>query len=141
MKLVLADLNFDELVMKSKELDVSPDRVQYVKCDVSKSDDIQKLADIAFKSFGGVHLLFNNAGVAHAQLSWEHTEDGMYVYGVQDDVLYCTVVYATQYFSSMLQVLMYVCVATLLQPSTVAETAGSSRIAAASVSSAESAMI
>ena len=76
MKLVLADLNYDALVLKSKELDVSPDRVRFVKCDVSKSDDIQNLSDTAFDSFGGVHLLFNNAGVAHAQLSWEHTEDG-----------------------------------------------------------------
>jgi NAD(P)-dependent dehydrogenase (short-subunit alcohol dehydrogenase family) len=76
MKLVLADLNYDALVEKSKELNISPDRVCFVKCDVSRSEDIQRLADTAFSSFGGVHLLFNNAGVAHAQLSWEHTEDG-----------------------------------------------------------------
>lgn len=76
MKLVLADLNYEALVEKTKELNVSPDRVCFVKCDVSKGDEIQNLADTAFDTFGGVHLLFNNAGVAHAQLSWEHTEDG-----------------------------------------------------------------
>lgn len=82
MKVVLADLNYGDLVEKSKELDVSPDRVRLVQCDVSKSGDIQALADTAFDSFGGVHLLFNNAGVAHAQLSWEHTEDGTHVCGI-----------------------------------------------------------
>jgi NAD(P)-dependent dehydrogenase (short-subunit alcohol dehydrogenase family) len=76
MKLVLADLNYAALVEKTKELDVSPDRVCFVECDVSKKEDIEKLANTAFDTFGGVHLLFNNAGVAHAQLSWEHTEDG-----------------------------------------------------------------
>lgn len=76
MKLVLADINFDALVEKTKELNAPPDRVCFVKCDVSKVDDIEKLANTAFDKFGGVHLLFNNAGVAHAQLSWEHTEDG-----------------------------------------------------------------
>ena len=79
MKLVLADLNHDALVESVKELNVPGDRIRTVKCDVSKSEDIQNLADEAFGTFGSVHLLFNNAGVAHAQLSWEHTEDGIHV--------------------------------------------------------------
>lgn len=77
MKLVLADLNFDALVEKTKELDVPVDRVLLCQVDVSKEEDIESLANAAFDTFGGVHLLFNNAGVAHAQLSWEHTADGM----------------------------------------------------------------
>lgn len=75
MKLVLADINYDALTEKSSQLSVDTDRIRCVKCNVSKAEDIQALADTAFNSFGGVHLLFNNAGVAHAQLSWEHTED------------------------------------------------------------------
>ena len=32
--------------------------------DVAKSEQVQRLADLAFGEFGNVHLLFNNAGVA-----------------------------------------------------------------------------
>lgn len=91
MKLVLADLNYDALVEKTKELDVPTDRVVLRQVDVSKEEDIESLANAAFDTFGGVHLLFNNAGVAHAQLSWEHTADGkppVYVYYTPPLILY-----------------------------------------------------
>jgi NAD(P)-dependent dehydrogenase (short-subunit alcohol dehydrogenase family) len=37
-----------------------------VRADVSKRSDVESLARRAFGTFGQVHLLFNNAGVADA---------------------------------------------------------------------------
>jgi NAD(P)-dependent dehydrogenase (short-subunit alcohol dehydrogenase family) len=37
-----------------------------VVCDVRKLDDVERLADEAFRVFGEVHVVFNNAGIAYA---------------------------------------------------------------------------
>jgi NAD(P)-dependent dehydrogenase (short-subunit alcohol dehydrogenase family) len=37
-----------------------------VVCDVRKLDDVSHLADEAFRVFGDVHVVFNNAGIAYA---------------------------------------------------------------------------
>ena len=37
-----------------------------VVCDVRKLDDVVHLADEAFRVFGDVHVVFNNAGIAYA---------------------------------------------------------------------------
>jgi NAD(P)-dependent dehydrogenase (short-subunit alcohol dehydrogenase family) len=37
-----------------------------VRCDVRKLDDVSHLADEAFRVFGEVHVVFNNAGIAYA---------------------------------------------------------------------------
>jgi NAD(P)-dependent dehydrogenase (short-subunit alcohol dehydrogenase family) len=37
-----------------------------VVCDVRKLDDVANLADEAFRVFGDVHVVFNNAGIAYA---------------------------------------------------------------------------
>jgi len=37
-----------------------------VVCDVRKLDDVNHLADEAFRVFGDVHVVFNNAGIAYA---------------------------------------------------------------------------
>ena len=37
-----------------------------VICDVRKLDDVNHLADEAFRVFGDVHVVFNNAGIAYA---------------------------------------------------------------------------
>ncbi len=37
-----------------------------VRCDVRKLDDVDHLADEAFRVFGEVHVVFNNAGIAYA---------------------------------------------------------------------------
>jgi NAD(P)-dependent dehydrogenase (short-subunit alcohol dehydrogenase family) len=37
-----------------------------VVCDVRKLDDVHHLADEAFRIFGDVHVVFNNAGIAYA---------------------------------------------------------------------------
>jgi NAD(P)-dependent dehydrogenase (short-subunit alcohol dehydrogenase family) len=54
-----------------------------VRTDVSKSADVKTLADEAFRKFGAVHVLCNNAGVAPGGTLWEQSEkDWEWVLGV-----------------------------------------------------------
>jgi NAD(P)-dependent dehydrogenase (short-subunit alcohol dehydrogenase family) len=39
----------------------------FVKADVSKSADCQNMVAVAEKTWGGLHVLFNNAGIMHGQ--------------------------------------------------------------------------
>ena len=44
-----------------------------MRCDVSVHEQVQALAKLATDTFGGVHVLCNNAGVAPGGLAWEST--------------------------------------------------------------------
>lgn len=80
MRLVLADLDAPTLGTVAKELG---GEVVAMTCDVSLASDIEALAETAFNRFGGVHLLFNNAGVALSRRSWEFSDaDWQWVMGV-----------------------------------------------------------
>jgi NAD(P)-dependent dehydrogenase (short-subunit alcohol dehydrogenase family) len=83
MKLVLADVQADALNTFTNELKASGASVVAMRCDVSKGDEVDALARLAMDTFGGVHLLFNNAGVAAGGLVWENTlRDWEWVLGV-----------------------------------------------------------
>ena len=73
MKIVLADVQADAL--KKTEVDFENARIPVlaVRTDVAKAKDVEALADKAFKTFGGVHILCNNAGVAPGGKVWEQT--------------------------------------------------------------------
>jgi short-subunit dehydrogenase len=95
MNLVLADIQIDALNEKVKELQTSAEKVVTLKVDVSVESDIKKLADLAFQSFGQVHLLCNNAGVGMNRTTWDHSHaDWEWVMGVN---LY-SVTHAIRYF-------------------------------------------
>lgn len=64
MKLVLADINGDKLVEIEKELSNLQGNVISVVTNVSSKKDISHLANVAISTFGKIHLLFNNAGIA-----------------------------------------------------------------------------
>lgn len=74
MKLVLADIDEDALDVEVAQLKAAGATVIGKRTDVSKSGDVQALADAAMASFGEVNLLFNNAGVAPGGLIWERSE-------------------------------------------------------------------
>lgn len=51
--------------------------------DVSRAEEVQALADLAFDRFGQVDVVFNNAGVFQGGLAWERSlEDWEWTFGV-----------------------------------------------------------
>jgi NAD(P)-dependent dehydrogenase (short-subunit alcohol dehydrogenase family) len=63
MKVVIADIEEKALKQAEKTLKASGSKVLAVRTDVSKLTDIESLAQKTVDTFGGIHLLFNNAGV------------------------------------------------------------------------------
>jgi NAD(P)-dependent dehydrogenase (short-subunit alcohol dehydrogenase family) len=73
MKVVLADVEADALLRARKEVDAPGRDVAAVVIDVSKAADMDHLARQTMERFGGVHLLFNNAGVGVGNALWDYT--------------------------------------------------------------------
>ncbi|PCR94611.1 alcohol dehydrogenase [Pseudomonas fluorescens] len=73
MRLVLADLDAARLETLCAEL--RSGGAQAVACvtDVGDLEQVERLRDVALDQFGGVDLLFNNAGVMQTGHSWEIT--------------------------------------------------------------------
>ena len=77
MKVVIADIEEQALKQAEKTLKDGGSDVLAVRTDVSKFSDIEALSQKTLDAFGGVHLLFNNAGV-NTDISlrkpvWENT--------------------------------------------------------------------
>ena len=77
MKVVIADIEEPALKQAEKTLKAKGAEVLAVRTDVSKLSDVETLAQKTIDAFGGVHLLFNNAGV-NTDISlrkpvWENT--------------------------------------------------------------------
>ncbi|HWA12172.1 MAG TPA: SDR family oxidoreductase [Burkholderiales bacterium] len=83
MKIVLADVQADALESTRAEFERAGTPVLAVRTDVSRAADVKALADKAYKAFGAVHVLCNNAGVAPGGTIWELSEkDWEWVLGV-----------------------------------------------------------
>jgi NAD(P)-dependent dehydrogenase (short-subunit alcohol dehydrogenase family) len=83
MKLVLADVQRDALNAVVAELGDAGATLIGEQVDVARGEEVQRLADRAFAEMGGVHLLFNNAGVGSGGLVWENSDrDWQWVLGV-----------------------------------------------------------
>ncbi len=83
LKVVLADREEHALYQTANQLGSAGGEVLPVVTDVSKPEAVEALAEKAFASYGAVHLLFNNAGVATGETLWESTvEDWTWVLGV-----------------------------------------------------------
>lgn len=83
MKLVLADIETQALNAMVAELGGAGASVIGDVVDVAQGEDVQRLADRAYAEMGGVHLLFNNAGVGSGGLVWENSDrDWQWVLGV-----------------------------------------------------------
>jgi NAD(P)-dependent dehydrogenase (short-subunit alcohol dehydrogenase family) len=83
LKLVLADVQQAELDALVAELTAGGAEAVGARCDVSKGEDVEALAQLAVAKFGGVNLVFNNAGVGSGGLIWENTvKDWEWVLGV-----------------------------------------------------------
>ena len=83
MNVVMADVQADALEHAAQDIRASGAQVLTRCGNVASSTEVQALADDTLARFGVPHLVFNNAGVAHGGLIWEHTEqDWDWVLGV-----------------------------------------------------------
>ena len=73
MKVVLADVEEAALAKLSAALEAKGATVLAVKTDVSNAAEVENLAERTLETFGAVHILCNNAGVACSRPIWEHT--------------------------------------------------------------------
>lgn len=63
-RVVIADINDEQGESLARELGGS---ALYQRVDVSKAEQMQTLVDIAVERFGGLDIMFNNAGISGAQ--------------------------------------------------------------------------
>ncbi|MGF6444578.1 SDR family oxidoreductase [Paraburkholderia youngii] len=83
MKLVLADVNAEQLAQTVDALREGGAEAIAVPTDVSSATQVEALARAALAAFGKVHLLFNNAGVGTGGFLWESSaNDWSWVFGV-----------------------------------------------------------
>lgn len=73
MKVVLTDIEEQPLTQTAHELQTNGATVLAVVTDVAKSSDVEHLAQQTLSTFGGVHLLCNNAGVGGDTWLWKNT--------------------------------------------------------------------
>ncbi len=64
MQVVLADIESEPLAMAEAAIRAKGAKALAVRTNVLQEGDIQKLASTAFSTFGNVHIVCNNAGVA-----------------------------------------------------------------------------
>jgi NAD(P)-dependent dehydrogenase (short-subunit alcohol dehydrogenase family) len=83
MRVVIADVEVGTLEETAAEVETAGAEVVVVPTDVSRADQVDALARIAYERFGAVHLLCNNAGVFQAGISWQRSlSDWEWVLGV-----------------------------------------------------------
>ena len=70
MRLALADVEKGALDETRRELAEGGAEAAAFACDVSQADAVAKLAEDVRSTFGGVHVVCNNAGVFCAGTSW-----------------------------------------------------------------------
>jgi NAD(P)-dependent dehydrogenase (short-subunit alcohol dehydrogenase family) len=83
MKLVLADLDTAALAATVEAVRAEGGDAIGVTTDVSDATQVEALARASLETYGGVHLLFNNAGVGAGGFVWENSaNDWQWVFGV-----------------------------------------------------------
>jgi NAD(P)-dependent dehydrogenase (short-subunit alcohol dehydrogenase family) len=70
-QVMLCDVQDDLVAKTAEELGVSS-----VRCDVSKSSDVQAAIQATVDAFGGIDILVNNAGVVENFSLLDHSEEG-----------------------------------------------------------------
>jgi NAD(P)-dependent dehydrogenase (short-subunit alcohol dehydrogenase family) len=82
---VLADVEERALAEATQQLRSAGAELVDIRCDVSRTEDVERLAAGAVEAFGAVHVVCNNAGVADLSGAsvWEASlEDWQWVVGV-----------------------------------------------------------
>jgi len=71
MSVVVADMNLEAAERVATHLSRLGVRALAVRTDVRRADEVEALADLAFREFGHVRMLVNNAGIEAVGYSWE----------------------------------------------------------------------
>jgi NAD(P)-dependent dehydrogenase (short-subunit alcohol dehydrogenase family) len=88
MKVVMADVENDQLREAAREIEKLGSEILAVRTDVSQADELSALAEATLERFGKVHVLCNNAGVFAGGRTWDAIGTdwewvlGVNVYGV-----------------------------------------------------------
>jgi NAD(P)-dependent dehydrogenase (short-subunit alcohol dehydrogenase family) len=83
MRVVIADVELSALEESAAQVESAGAEVVVVPTDVSRADQVDALADLAYERFGAVHVLCNNAGVFQAGITWQRElADWEWVMGV-----------------------------------------------------------
>lgn len=76
MNIVIADIEAEPLAMAEAAIAAKGAKVLARRTDVARAEDIEALAESAYKAFGAVHVLCNNAGVGGSPgAMWELSDD------------------------------------------------------------------
>lgn len=81
-KLVIGDVNDAQGAELAARLGPA---ALYQRCDVARREDVQALVDTAVTRFGGLHVMFNNAGISgaqHARFLDDPLQDFQHVIGI-----------------------------------------------------------
>jgi NAD(P)-dependent dehydrogenase (short-subunit alcohol dehydrogenase family) len=70
MRVALADIEPGALGEAQRQLATDGVEARAFRCDVSRADEVQKLAEDVREAFGGVHVVCNNAGVFCGGTTW-----------------------------------------------------------------------
>ena len=73
MKVVLSGIGIESISKTQADLEAMGGDVIAVQADVSKYEDIERLAQVALNRYGAVHMLVNNAGVGTGGTIYEST--------------------------------------------------------------------
>jgi len=83
MAVVVADVDDEQLDATAARIEAQGATVSTMHTDVSNAAAVEALAAAAWSEYGGVHVVFNNAGVMAGGLSWERSlDDWQWVLGV-----------------------------------------------------------
>jgi len=83
MRVVMADIEGDRLRQSAKRIEATGVEILAATVDVSRADELSRLAEDTLDRFGKVHVLCNNAGVFAGGLTWDAVgSDWEWVLGV-----------------------------------------------------------
>ncbi len=74
-KVSIIDINDAAGMKVVNEITAKGDRAIYIHCDVTNADQCQKAVEETVKTFGGIDILFNNAGIIRRADILETTEE------------------------------------------------------------------
>src|SRR5881396_4218846 len=66
-KVVIADVTARTGEEAAQEIKSTGGQAAFVRADVSKPADVEAMVRFALETFGGLHVLYNNAGIFHAE--------------------------------------------------------------------------